>query len=157
MEMALDLARRAFEADEVPVGAVVVLERDPETGSPLENPRVIGSAHNLREASKKPTAHAELLAMEQASQFLGNWRLTGCTLYVTLEPCLMCAGTIINSRVDRVVFGALDPKAGAAQSLYSVLNDSRLNHRPEVAGEVMSEASSTLLKEFFLRKRSRME
>jgi tRNA(adenine34) deaminase len=155
MVRALELARLAAGLGEVPVGAVVVLDHDPETGNPLESPKVISEHRNDRELSKNPAGHAELLAITEASQKLGRWRLSGCTLYVTLEPCLMCSGAIVLSRVDRVVYGATDPKAGAVQSLYQTLADVRLNHRPEVIGGVMAEECSRILKDFFAAKRNR--
>jgi tRNA(adenine34) deaminase len=108
---------------------------------------------NLRESRHDPLAHAESMALRQASQNLGRWRLSGCTLYVTLEPCVMCAGAIVLSRIDRVVFGATDPKAGAVQSLYTILSDTRLNHRPEVTGGVLAAECSAVLKEFFAARR----
>ena len=142
MHVALAEARQAFEADEVPVGACIV-----------KDGRVIGKGHNLTERLKDPTAHAEIIAIGAASNALGSRYLTGCVLYVTLEPCLMCCGAVIQARIERLVFGARDPKAGAVVSLYQVLSDTRLNHRlmfTEGAG--MPEAGS-LLTEFFRRKR----
>jgi tRNA(adenine34) deaminase len=141
--LALDVARGALGLDEVPVGAVVL---DPAG-------QVIGSAHNAREATHDPTAHAEVVALRQAGAALGSWQLTGCTLAVTLEPCTMCAGAIVLARVARVVFGAWDPKAGAAGSLWDVLRDRRLNHRPEVVGGVRADECSALLQRFFAAKR----
>lgn len=143
MRMALDQAVAAFEQDEVPVGAVIVHQH-----------RVIGAAHNQREALRDPTAHAEMLAITQASESLNDWRLNGCTLYVTLEPCPMCAGALVNARIDRVVFGAWDAKAGAVSSLFSIGSDSRLNHRFEVSAGVMQEDCGAILTEFFRRKRA---
>jgi tRNA(adenine34) deaminase len=141
--LALDVARGALGSDEVPVGAVVL---DPAG-------RVIGSAHNAREATHDPTAHAEVLALRQAGLALGSWQLVDCTLAVTLEPCTMCAGAIVLARVGRVVFGAWDPKAGAAGSLWDVLRDRRLNHRPEVVGGVREDECAALLGQFFAAKR----
>ncbi len=142
MKIALDLAREAANIDEVPIGALVVCKD-----------QVVGKGFNRRESDKDPLAHAELLALKEASKHLDRWRLIGCTLYVTLEPCLMCAGAIVNSRVDRVVFGAHDPKAGAVSSLYQTLNDTRLNHRPEVTSGICAEECGALLSEFFRSKR----
>jgi len=142
MRAALREARRAAEDDEVPVGAVIV-----------HNDRVVGRAHNQRERLKDPTAHAEMIALTQAAAAVEDWRLEGATLYVTLEPCLMCAGGLVNARVARVVFGAPDPKAGACGSLYNVGLDSRLNHRFEVVGGVLAGECAELLLEFFTRKR----
>lgn len=142
MRAALVEARRALEEDEVPVGAVVVHEG-----------RVIGRAHNQRERLKDPTAHAEMIAITQAAAALEGWRLADCTLYVTLEPCLMCAGALVNARVPRVVFGARDPKAGACGSLYRVGVDPRLNHRFEAVGGVLEAECAELLVEFFRPRR----
>ncbi|MEV7867202.1 tRNA adenosine(34) deaminase TadA [Streptomyces sp. NPDC088124] len=139
MRLALDEAVRAGGSDDVPVGAVV-LSPDGTT---------LATAHNEREATGDPTAHAEILAIRRAAEKLGAWRLTGCTLVVTLEPCTMCAGAIVQSRLDRVVFGALDEKAGAAGSLWDVVRDRRLNHRPEVIHGVLAEECATLLTAFF--------
>ena len=142
MHAALEQARQAAEVGEVPVGAVIV-----HAGS------VIAAAHNQREQLRDPTAHAEMIAITQASESLGAWRLEGCTLYVTLEPCPMCAGAIVQSRVPRVVYGAADPKAGAVDSLYRLLNDDRLNHRCEVVGGVLAEECGEVLKAFFRARR----
>lgn len=143
MRKALDLAKQASAIGEVPVGALIV-----------HDGQVIAEAFNLRESDARSTAHAELLAIELACQKLGRWRLSGCTLVVTLEPCLMCAGAIVNSRLDKVVYGATDPKAGAVVSLYQVLEDKRLNHRPEVLGGVMASECADLLSEFFRARRN---
>ena len=142
MGEALAQARRAAELDEVPVGAVVVLE-----GS------VVGRGFNRRESAKDPLAHAELLAIREASRVIGGWRLLGCTLYVTLEPCAMCAGALVNCRIDRLVFGAGDPKAGFCGSLGDLVRDSRLNHHVHVRGGVLESACSRILKEFFRKLR----
>lgn len=142
MRAALREAEEAARRDEVPVGAVVV-----------HNGKIVGRGHNQREMLKDPTAHAEMIAITQAAAALEGWRLEGTTLYVTLEPCLMCAGAIVNARIQRVVFGALDPKAGACGSLYQVGLDTRLNHRFEVVGGVLAEECGALLREFFSRKR----
>jgi len=143
MGVALDLARGAAARGEVPVGAVVL---SPD-GS------VIASAHNEREASHDPTAHAEVVALRRAGALLGNWQLAGCTLVVTLEPCTMCAGAAVLARVSRVVFGAWDPKAGAVGSLWDVVRDRRLNHRPEVLAGVREAECSALLADFFAARR----
>lgn len=144
MEAALEEAEQAAAIGEVPVGAVVV-----------RGGLIVARAHNAREIDQDPTAHAELVAMREAARMLRSWRLSGCTLYVTLEPCFMCAGTIVNARVDRVVFGASDPKAGAVGSLYDVLADTRLNHRPEVLGGVLAEPCGDILRSFFRAARRR--
>lgn len=142
MRAALLEAEEAARRDEVPVGAVVV-----------HGGRIVGRGFNQREMLKDPTAHAEMIAITQAAAALEGWRLEGATLYVTLEPCLMCAGAIVNARIARVVFGATDPKAGACGSLYQVGLDPRLNHRFEVTGGVLAAESAALLQEFFARKR----
>lgn len=142
MRLALSEAQTAGLAQEVPVGAVIVYQG-----------RVIASAHNEREQLRDPTAHAEMIAITQAAAALDTWRLEGCTLYVTLEPCPMCAGAILQARVPRVVFGAEDPKAGAVTSLYRLLEDDRLNHRVEVVSGVLAEECGQLLTEFFRKKR----
>lgn len=144
MRRALLLAQKAADLGEVPVGALIV-----------HNSQVISEAYNFRENSKVATQHAELVALESACKALGRWRLSGCTLYVTLEPCLMCAGAIILSRVDRVVYGATDPKAGAVRSLYQVLEDNRLNHRPEVTAGILADECSSILSEFFKKRRTK--
>jgi tRNA(adenine34) deaminase len=159
MAMALAEARKAEAIGEVPIGAVLVLNAEPSADGNLvvmkpAEPKVIAATHNLRETKKNPVGHAELLALEWGSKSLDRWRLAGCTLYVTLEPCVMCAGAIILSRVDRVVYGATDPKAGAVESLYKILEDTRLNHRPQVTRGVLEAESSKLLKDFFAKKRS---
>ncbi len=142
MELALDQARKAFDLGEVPVGAVV-----------MQNGQVLALAHNLRETLSDPTAHAERLALTLAGRVLGTWHLDGCTLYVTLEPCPMCAGAIVQSRIDRVVYGALDPKAGACESLYQIVTDPRLNHRAEITRGVMAEPCGEILTRFFRERR----
>lgn len=139
MRLALAEAAQAAVAGDVPVGAVVLAP----DGTP------VAAGHNEREATGDPTAHAEILAVRRAAASLGEWRLTGCTLVVTLEPCTMCAGAIVQSRVDRVVFGALDEKAGAAGSLWDVVRDRRLNHRPEVIVGVLADACADQLTAFF--------
>jgi tRNA(adenine34) deaminase len=143
MRLALDEARLAHESGDVPIGALV-LDAD---GS------VVSRGHNVRERDGDPTGHAELVAVRAAAQALGAWRLAGCTLVVTLEPCTMCAGAIVLSRLDRLVFGAFDPKAGAVGSLWDVVRDRRLNHRPEVVGGVLADECSALLDDFFAHQR----
>lgn len=142
MRWALREAERAEREGEVPVGAVVSF-----------GGQVVVAARNDRERTRDPTGHAELRAIIRASQTLERWRLTGCTLYVTLEPCIMCAGAAVQARLDRIVFGAKDPKGGAAGSLYEIPTDPRLNHRIEVQGGVLAEDCGALLREFFLRRR----
>ncbi|WP_329392353.1 tRNA adenosine(34) deaminase TadA [Streptomyces sp. NBC_01716] len=144
MRLALEQAARATPAGDVPVGAVVL---SPD-GTPLSG------GHNERELTGDPTAHAEVLAIRRAAAELGTWRLTDCTLVVTLEPCTMCAGALVQSRVARVVYGALDEKAGAAGSLWDVVRDRRLNHRPEVIHGVLAEECSELLRAFFRDRRN---
>ncbi|WP_460851143.1 nucleoside deaminase [Nocardioides montaniterrae] len=139
MGVALDEARAALATGDVPIGAVV-LAPDGE---------VIGRGRNVREADADPTGHAEVVALRAAARHRGEWRLSGCTLVVTLEPCTMCAGASVLSRVDRVVFGAYDDRAGAVGSLWDVVRDRRLNHRPEVLAGVRAEESAALLEEFF--------
>lgn len=143
MRLALGLARTALSTGDVPVGAVVL---DPD-GS------VVGEGRNRREADGDPTAHAEVLALRSAAGALGRWRLDDCTLVVTLEPCVMCAGAIVLARVPRVVFGAWDEKAGASGSQWDVLRDRRVNHRPEVVPGVLEEECGALLREFFETRR----
>ena len=142
MQAALAEAKAALDHDDVPIGAVVA--RDGE---------VVSAARNERELRKDPTAHAEVLALRAASEALGTWRLNGCTMYVTLEPCVMCAGALVLARIDRVVYGPQDPRAGAAYSLYNVLDDPRLNHRVEITTDVCAEESAALLRSFFEDRR----
>lgn len=142
MRRALILAREAAVIGEVPVGALVVRQG-----------RVISQAYNLRETCHDPTAHAERIALSMAGRSLGNWRLDGCTLYVTLEPCSMCAGAITLSRLDRLVYGANDPKAGACRSLYRLVDDSRMNHRVRQTFGVLADECGALLEEFFSERR----
>lgn len=139
MRLALAEAEEARGSADVPIGAVVVDEAG----------EVIGRGHNEREKTGDPTAHAEVLAIREAAQHVGEWRLTGCTLVVTLEPCTMCAGAIVLSRLDRLVFAAYDEKAGAVGSLWDVVRDRRLNHRPEVIGGVMADEAGSVLRDFF--------
>jgi tRNA(adenine34) deaminase len=143
MAFAFKEAEAAFEKSEIPVGAVIV-----------KDGAIIAKAHNQVEMLQDPTAHAEIIAIGAAANHLGSWRLKGCTLYVTLEPCPMCAGAIVLSRMDRVVFGSYDPKMGACSTLYNVVQDERLNHRAEVIAGVMDDESRSLLREFFAGKRS---
>jgi len=142
MRAALDEARRGAAADEVPVGAVVVLAGE-----------IVGRAHNAPIALVDPTAHAEILALREAATKVGNYRLTGATLYATVEPCAMCCGALVNARIARVVYGARDLKAGAVESLHRLLDDRRLNHRVEAVGGVLADESATVLREFFDRRR----
>jgi tRNA(adenine34) deaminase len=144
MKRALELAAGAGLLGEIPVGAIVV-----------QGDEIIAEAANFKEQAQDPLGHAEIRALQLASERLGRWRLTGCTLYVTLEPCTMCAGAIIHSRVDRLVYGATDPKAGAVASLYQILADPRLNHLPSVTSGVLADASGKLLKDFFAALRAR--
>ncbi|MEX2112329.1 MAG: tRNA adenosine(34) deaminase TadA [Pirellulales bacterium] len=142
MRMALAEAAAALAEDEVPVGAVIVYGE-----------RVIAAAHNQREQLHDPTAHAEMIAITQAAEALGSWRLEGCTLYVTLEPCPMCAGAILQARIDTLVYGAADPKAGAVQTLYQLLSDPRLNHRTQSVGGVLVNECGGMLTQFFQSRR----
>jgi tRNA(adenine34) deaminase len=143
MRLALEQAALALDHDDVPVGAVVL----------DANGTLLARAHNDREGAGDPTAHAEVLALRAAARVKGDWRLEGCTLVVTLEPCTMCAGAIVLSRMARVVYGAVDDKAGAAGSLWDVLRDRRLNHRPEVLSGVLAEECAALLRTFFAHHR----
>jgi tRNA(adenine34) deaminase len=143
MAIALEEASLAAAEDEVPIGAVVVCDGE-----------VVARAHNRRELDEDPSAHAEFKAMVDASRRLGRWRLTGCTVYVTLEPCLMCAGLMVNARVDRCVYGAPDPKGGALGTLYDVSHDPRLNHEFEVTSGVLQDECAAVLRSFFRAKRA---
>ena len=143
MRLALEQAQAALAADEVPVGAVIV-----------RGERVIAAAHNQRETLRDPTAHAEMIAITQAAEALRDWRLEGCTLYVTLEPCPMCAGAVLQARLPIVVYGATDPKAGAVQSLFHLLSDPRLNHRCQVIPGVLSGQCGEILTRFFASQRA---
>jgi tRNA(adenine34) deaminase len=143
MRLALDEARQAYSEGEVPVGAVIT-----------RNGRVVAAAHNQREQLSDPTAHAEMIAITQAAGAVGSWRLEDCTLYVTLEPCAMCAGAILQARLPLLVFGASDPKAGAVQSVFRLLNDARLNHRVEVVSQVLAQPCSEILTSFFQSRRN---
>jgi tRNA(adenine34) deaminase len=142
MRLALREAERALEHDDVPIGCVIASEGE-----------IVAAAGNERELRADPTAHAEVLALREAGRVLGGWRLNGCSLYVTLEPCAMCAGAIVLGRVPRVVFGTVDSKAGAAGSVLDVLGEPRLNHRPEVAGGLLADESAELLRRFFAVRR----
>ncbi|MEA2563732.1 MAG: tRNA(adenine34) deaminase [Acidobacteriota bacterium] len=144
MQEALAEARRAAEIGEVPIGAVIVRGEE-----------IVGRGHNRREIDRDPLAHAEILAIRQAAERVGGWRLTGCTMYVSLEPCAMCAGALVNSRIERLVWGAPDPKAGWCGTLGNLVQDPRLNHRLEMTAGVLEEDSAALLRGFFasLRKR----
>jgi tRNA(adenine34) deaminase len=142
MRLALAEAEQALAENEVPVGAVIV-----------HGERVIASAHNQREMLHDPTAHAEMIAITQAATFIGDWRLAGCVLYVTLEPCIMCCGAILQARIPTVIYGATDPKAGAASTLYHLLNDDRLNHRCQVTGGILASQAGELLTRFFQSQR----
>lgn len=141
---ALKEAQKAESIGEVPIGAVIVRDE-----------RIVGRGYNRRETDRSPLAHAEILAIQEASGRLNGWRLTGCTLYVTLEPCPMCAGAIVQSRLDRVVFGTRDPKAGCAGSLLNLLQDDRFNHWVEIEEGVLQEECSRVLRDFFSRLRER--
>ncbi len=146
MRAALEEAARAARLGEVPVGAVVVVDD-----------RIVASGHNRRESDRDPLAHAELLALREAARRLGSWRLSGATLYATLEPCAMCAGALVNSRVDRLVYGAADPKAGYCGSLGDLVRDPRLNHRLAVESGVLAEECGELLRGFFSELRRKGE
>lgn len=142
MQRALDQARVAAGMGEVPVGAVV-----------YQDDRVLAQAHNLRETNGDPTAHAEVLALRAAAQTLGTWRLTGCAIAVTLEPCPMCAGALVNARIDRLVYGAADPKMGCVDTLHQLCTDTRFNHRLQVTAGVMAQPCGQLLSAFFQQRR----
>ena len=142
MKEALAEARKALEKDEPPVGAVVTKDGE-----------IIARGHNLRESLKDPTAHAEMLAIREAAANLGRWRLNDCTIYVTLEPCIMCAGAMVLARLERLVYGACDPKAGAVDSLMSLVSDERLNHQIEVTSGVLAAECGDLLRDFFSSRR----
>src|SRR5438874_6252077 len=142
MAEALAEARKAAADGEVPIGAVVVYDG-----------RIVGRGRNARETRRDPTAHAEVLALQEAARSLQRWRLTGATVYATLEPCPMCAGALVNARVDRLVYAVADPKAGAVDTLFDVVRDPRLNHRVEIASGVLAEECGALLREFFRQRR----
>lgn len=142
MRLAIDKAAIAEENGDVPIGAVIVHES-----------RVIAKAYNQRQQLNDPTAHAEIIALTQASEAIGNWRLHGCTMYVTLEPCPMCAGALVLARIDRLVFGTDDPKTGACGSLYNIVQDARLNHQVQITSGVLMEDCKLQLQTFFQRRR----
>ena len=142
MRLALVEAQAALAENEVPIGAVIV-----------HHDRVIAAAHNQREQLRDPTAHAEMIAITQAATSLGDWRLEDCTLYVTLEPCPMCAGAIVQARIPQVVYGAADPKAGGVRTLYQLLEDDRLNHRAEVVAGILAQTCAEMLTAFFREQR----
>lgn len=144
MRIAIDQAKIAQENGDVPIGAVIV-----------HNGQVIAKAYNQREQLQDPTAHAEIIALTQAAAALENWHLHGCTMYVTLEPCCMCAGALVLARIDRLVYGCADPKTGACGSLYNIVQDERLNHRLEVASGVLADECSQLLQKFFENRRAK--
>ncbi len=143
MRLALAEAQAAFEAGEVPIGAVIAHEG-----------QIVAAAHNQREQLRDPTAHAEMIAITQAAESLGSWRLDGCTLYVTLEPCPMCAGAILQARMSMLVYGAADPKAGAVDTLYQLLRNARLNHRCQSVSHVLGDECGQILTRFFQRQRA---
>ncbi|MEK6756970.1 MAG: tRNA adenosine(34) deaminase TadA [Bacteroidota bacterium] len=143
MKLAIEQAQVAEENGDVPIGAIIVFEN-----------QIIGKAYNQREQLNDPTAHAEIIALTQAAAFLESWRLLGCTIYVTLEPCPMCAGALVLARMDRLVYGCDDPKTGACGSLYNIVRDERLNHRLEVTPGVLAAECSALLQGFFQRRRT---
>jgi tRNA(adenine34) deaminase len=145
MQLAIEQARLALQVDEIPIGCVILHE---PTGN------VIASAYNRRHIDKDPTAHAELLAMRQAAAVLNRWQLNDCTLYVTLEPCPMCAGGLVNARIRRLVYGCTDPKGGAVQTLYTITTDPRLNHRLEVSAGLLADDCAQLLTTFFRTQRA---
>ncbi len=144
MKLAIEEAKKAFYKEEVPIGAIIVKDNE-----------VIAKAHNIRESSKNAISHAEILAIKDACNFIGKWRLTNCTLYVTIEPCPMCAGAILQSRIEKVVIGAMDAKSGACGSIVNLLNNSNFNHQVEIIRGIMEKESSQLMKDFFrlLRKK----
>ncbi|MFH1229890.1 MAG: tRNA adenosine(34) deaminase TadA [Planctomycetota bacterium] len=142
MKESIKEAVRALEDNEVPIGAVIVYQN-----------KIIGRAYNQREKLHDPTAHAEMIALTQAASFLDNWRLKDTTIYVTIEPCIMCAGALVNARVKRLVYGAKDPKAGGCGSIFNVINDSRLNHQVEVTSGVLEKDCQSILQKFFRKKR----
>jgi tRNA(adenine34) deaminase len=144
MNKAILEAEKAYDMEEVPVGAVVV-----------KDGKIIGKGFNQKESAKDATKHAEILAINEACKTLDTWRLTGCTMYVTLEPCAMCAGALVNSRIDKLIIGATDPKTGACGSIFNIVNEEKLNHRVKVKFGVMEDECSTMLKEFFRNLRSK--
>jgi tRNA(adenine34) deaminase len=143
MTVALEMAKKALEKDEVPIGCVIAI-----------GDRIISAAHNEREIARDPTAHAEMIAIASAARTLGRWRLSDAALYVTLEPCAMCAGALVNARVGRLVYGATDPKAGGVRSLFRIADDPRLNHRTEITTGVLESACGEILRAFFQARRA---
>ena len=146
MRAAIDQANTALENDDVPVGAVIVCEN-----------KIIAKGYNQRQQLNDPTAHAEIIALTAAAEHIGHWRLLNCTIYVTLEPCPMCAGALVLARIDRLVFGCDDPKTGACGSLYNIVQDNRLNHRLEITKGVLADDCSKMLQDFFSVKRERKD
>ncbi|WIV12620.1 tRNA adenosine(34) deaminase TadA [Proteiniborus sp. MB09-C3] len=144
MKIAIDEAYKAYSIGEVPVGAIIV-----------NNHKIIATGYNMREILRDPTAHAEIIAIKKASEFLGGWRLIDCTMYVTLEPCAMCAGAIVNSRIERVVIGAKDPKMGACGSIINIIQNQSFNHRADITWGVMEKESSEIMKDFFRKLREK--
>jgi tRNA(adenine34) deaminase len=144
MKAAIDQANIALENGDVPIGAVIV-----------HQDKIIAKGYNQRHKLNDPTAHAEIIAITAAAEYIGNWRLHGCTIYVTLEPCPMCAGALVLARIERLVFGCDDPKAGACGSLYNIVQDKRLNHRVEITKGILAEDCSKILQDFFRVKRER--
>ncbi len=144
MKLAIEEAKKAWKMDEVPIGAIVVYKGE-----------VIGRGHNLRENEQSPSAHAEMLAIQEASEYLNSWRLEDTTLYVTLEPCVMCSGAIVMSRIPHVVYGASDPKGGCSGSLMNLIEDTRFNHRSTVERGILAEECGEMLRTFFLEKRAK--
>ncbi|GAB6099697.1 tRNA adenosine(34) deaminase TadA [Halanaerocella petrolearia] len=142
MQLALEEAEKAFAKEEVPVGAVIVKEDE-----------VIAKAHNLKESLQDPTAHAEILAIQKAADKIGNWRLIDCSLYVTIEPCPMCAGALVQARVGNLIYGAADPKGGAAESIFNIVNNDELNHQLDIETGVLEVESSQIIKKFFKQLR----
>ncbi len=162
MEVALNEAKKAQNKGEVPIGAIITRPfedcspKDQEIKSPSNEPfQIVGRGHNLRESGGDPTLHAEIIAIREAAEAFGSWRLINTTIYVTLEPCLMCMGALLQARIGRLVYGARDPKAGACGSLYDLSNDKRLNHTIEVSAGILAEESSKLLRSFFSNLRER--
>jgi tRNA(adenine34) deaminase len=145
MRQAIAQAQAALVLDEVPIGCIIYY---------IPTEKIIGRGHNRRQSDVDPTAHAEILAIKQAAAEMGDWRLENCAAYVTLEPCPMCAGALVNSRVSRLVYGCADPKAGAVRTLYQLCDDTRLNHRMEIVPGVLADECAALLKEFFARQRA---
>lgn len=144
MKIAIDEAYKAYSIDEVPVGAIIV-----------NNQKIIARGYNMRETLKDPTAHAEIIAIKKASEYLGGWRLIDCTMYVTIEPCAMCAGAIVNSRIGRIVIGARDPKMGACGSVVNIAQNASFNHRADISWGVMEKECSQIMKDFFKKLREK--